>query len=401
MTTLRPTRAVVDLDAVAANFRALTASLPAGCAVMPVVKADAYGHGAGEVSLRLEREGARHFAVAVVEEGVELRRAGVTAPILAMGWIGPGQFPDLLRHGITPNLHSPGMLAELASFARRSGARLRVHVKLDTGFTRLGFGAPEIPELVAALRREEGAIEVEGAYQNFASADVPDTPQTLRQIAAFGDGVRALDAAGLSPAVLHVANSAGTLSRPPWPEGLRPPSFVRPGLLLYAPFRGLAGGEGALDAMTFASVVDQVKRVPAGTAVGYGGTFVTGRETTLAVVPAGYADGVPRSLSGKGSVLVHGRRCPIAGRVSMDLTAVDVTDLPAPPVHGDEVVFFGRQGSARLGVEELAGAAGTVPWEVLCGVGPRVPRVLVEKGAPSRVVSRFLPGGEETVRGPA
>ncbi len=142
--------------------------------------------------------------------------------------------------------------------------------------------------------------------------------------------------------------------------------------------------------MSFVSVVDQVKRVPAGTRVGYGGTFVCRRETTIAVVPAGYADGVPRSLSEKGRVLLHGRRCPIAGRISMDLTTVDVSDLPEPPRRGDPVVFFGTQGGARLGVEEAAEAAGTVSWEILCGVGPRVPRIIMRAGVPVETHSKFL-----------
>jgi alanine racemase len=145
--------------------------------------------------------------------------------------------------------------------------------------------------------------------------------------------------------------------------------------------------------MSFVSVVDQVKTVAPGTRVGYGGTFVAARTTMLAIVPAGYADGVPRSLSGKGVVLVAGARCPIAGRISMDLTAVDVTDLPAPPERGDEVVFFGTSRGARLGVEEVAGTAGTVPWELLCGVGPRVPRVIVENGVAASIQSKFLVGG--------
>lgn len=401
MRTLRPTRAVVDLDAVAANYHRLAAALPEGTSPMPVVKADAYGHGAGEVARRLEREGAAAFAVAVVEEGVELRRAGVTAPILAMGWIGTGQLPDLVRHSITANVHSVDMITGLAAFARRRGVRLGVHVKLDTGFTRLGFRFEEIAGLIQALGAASPHLSVAGAYQNFPSADLPDRGPTRRHLSAFAEAVKALDEAGLSPAVLHVANSAGTLTRPAWPDGLRPPTFVRPGLVLFAPFWGVPGGDEVRDAMTFSSVVDQVKRVPAGTPVGYGGMFVTSRESTLAVVPAGYADGIPRQLSGRGVVLVHARRCPIAGRVSMDLTAVDVTDLPSRPIHGDEVVFFGWQGGARLGVEEVAEAAGTVAWEILCGVGPRVPRLIVEGGEAPRVLSRFVADGEGRVDGAA
>jgi alanine racemase len=169
---------------------------------------------------------------------------------------------------------------------------------------------------------------------------------------------------------------------------------VRPGLALYTRFAGLPFESELRDVMAFVSVIEQVKRVSPGTRVGYGGTWVAESASTIAIVPAGYADGVPRSLSGAGGVLVGGVRCPIAGRISMDLTAVDVTGLPAPPPRGTEVVFFGTRGGARLGVEESARAAGTVSWEMLCGVGPRVPRVIVERGVPCRVISRFVPGGE-------
>ncbi len=361
---------------------------------MPVVKADGYGHGAEAVARRLEREGASSLAVAVVEEGVELRRAGITAEILVMGWIGPGQLPDLVRFGLTGNLHSFETLAFLGSFARALGKVLPVHLKLDTGMTRLGF-RPEEVETLADLLLRSPEIRVEGAFQNFASADDLESKQTAEQVATFARMIGGLDARGIRPATLHVANTAGTLLPPSWPAGLRPPSRVRPGLALFTRFPDLPG-EDLEDVMSFRSVVDQVKTVPRGTRVGYGGSFVTERTTTLAIVPAGYADGVPRSLSGRGTVLIHGRRCPVAGRVAMDLTAVDATCLEQPPSHGEEVVFFGTQDGTRLGVEELAKAAGTVSWEILCGVGPRVPRVIVDNGVPDRIVSRFLPDGDQS-----
>ncbi len=361
---------------------------------MPVVKADGYGHGAEAVSRRLEREGAQSFAVAVVEEGVELRRAGIASEILVMGWIGAGQLPDLVRFGLTGNLHSFETLASLGAFSRAWRKVLPVHLKLDTGMTRLGFRPEDVEELARSLARFP-EIRVEGAFQNFASADDPGSGQTAGQVASFGRMIQDLEARGVRPATLHVANSAGTLFPPAWPAGLRPPSRVRPGLALFTRFPGRSGGD-LEDVMSFRSVVDQVKAVPAGTRVGYGGSFVAKRATTLAIVPAGYADGVPRSLSGRGTVLIRGRRCPIAGKVAMDLTAVDATDLERPPAHGDEVVYFGTQEGTRLGVEEVAEAAGTVAWEILCGVGPRVPRVIVDNGVPDRVVSRFLPDGERS-----
>lgn len=398
MKSLRPTRAVVDLDVLGRNFRLLRARVPEGTDVMPVVKADAYGHGAEESARRLEREGARSFAVAVVEEGVELRRAGVEAEVLVMGWIGAGQLPDLVRFGLVANVHSFEMLSEIGAFARGRGLTIPVHVKLDTGMTRLGFRPEEVGDLADGLLRAVGHLEVVGAFQNFASADVPGAEQTSAQVRAFAGALGALRGRGIVPPLLHVANSAGTLAPPAWPPELPAPGRVRPGLALFTRFPGLSGDETA-DVMTFRSVVDQVKRVPAGTRVGYGGTHVTAAETLLAVVPAGYADGVPRSLCGRGEVLVRGRRCRIVGRIAMDLTAVDVTALDPPPARGEEVVLFGRQDGARLGVEEAAEAAGTVSWELLCGVGPRVPRVFFEGGRPRAVASRFFPDGDVAFHG--
>lgn len=399
MDGLRPTHALVDLDALARNFHAIGRRLPAGCAVMPVVKADGYGHGAADVARRLEREGARAFAVAVAEEGAELRRAGISGEILVMGWIGRDQLPDLLRFGLTPNAHGLELLADLADFARGHGVRLPVHLKLDTGMTRLGL-RPEEMGAAAELLARTPELTVTGAFQNFASADDVSSAQTSGQMRVYAHGIRALAERGIRPPCLHVSNSAGTLLPPDWPPDLPPPARVRPGLILYTRFAGLDGHDHG-DVMSLVSVVAQAKRVPPGTRVGYGGTFVTERESVIAIVPAGYADGIPRSLAGGGVVLVAGRRCPIAGRISMDLTAVDVTGLPSVPPRGEEVVFFGTSGGERLGAEEMARAAGTVAWEILCGVGPRVPRIILERGAPTRVSSRFFPSGEATVNAPS
>lgn len=360
---------------------------------MPVVKADGYGHGAAFVSRRLMKEGAESFAVAVVEEGAELRREGIEGEILVMGHIGAEQLPELVRHELVPNAHSLPLLADLASFAAARGIHLGFHLKMDTGMTRLGVLPGEVSGAIEILRASRGALRLEGLFQNFASADDPDSPQTPAQLRTFAAIHETLVAAGCPPAELHVANSAGTLRPPEWLEALPPPARVRPGLALYAPFPGLPGPE-LHDVMSFVSVVDQVKRVPFGTRVGYGGTFVASRDSVLAIVPAGYADGVPRSLFEKGEVVVNGARCRIAGRISMDLTAVDVTDLDPVPSPGDDVLFFGTLGHARLPVDEMASAAGTVSWEILCGVGPRVPRVLREEGVPDRVISRFFPARE-------
>ncbi len=378
---------------------------------MPVVKADAYGHGAAHVAKRLAAEGARIFAVAVVEEGLELRRAGILQSILVMGWIGRDQLASLVQGGLTANIHSVEQAEELKVFlegeegieAGKGKPPLAVHLKLDTGMTRLGVRAGDVPQVLDILDSMRGPIFFEGVFQNFASSDRPDDPQTEMQANSFEECVRAVRARGHRPTMIHTDNSAAMLSRladstSSLRSSLSKKSFVfeishvRPGLALYARVPGLSSeaNDSLQGVMSFVSVVDQVKTVPAGTRVGYGGTFVCARTTTLAIVPAGYADGVPRSLSGHGAVLIAEKRCPLAGRVSMDLTTVDVTDLPSPPRRGDEAVFFGRQAGARLGVDEVAAAAGTVSWEILCGVGPRVPRMILSGGKVVAKESKFL-----------
>ncbi len=259
--------------------------------------------------------------------------------------------------------------------------------------TRLGVIPAEVPRVLDSLDAMKTRIFLEGVFQNYASSDRSDDPQTEAQTHTFKEVVSSVLARGHRPTMVHVANSGATLLPPPFEgiPGLRI-SHVRPGLALYARVPGVfsEANDSLRDVMSFVSVVDQVKTVPAGTRVGYGGTFVCARRTTLAIVPAGYADGVPRHLSGRGHVLVGGRRCPIAGRVSMDLTAVDVTDLPSPPSRGEDAVFFGTQAGASLGVEEVAAAADTVSWEILCGVGPRVPRIILEGGQTVARESKFL-----------
>src|ERR1035437_7906906 len=325
---------------------------------MPVVKADAYGHGAAHVAKRLAAEGARVFAVAVVAEGLELRRAGILQQILVMGWIGEDQLPALASGGLTPNVHSVEQLQELKSFCEREDISIRAHLKLDTGMTRLGILPGDVPRVLDLLDEAGAKIVLEGVFQNFASSDRPDDPQTEAQTYAFEEIPSLVLSRGHRPTMIHTDNSAAMLaglknfpSSPSKRSSLFEISHVRPGLALYARVSGLSSeaNDSLRDVMSFVSVVDQVKTVPAGTRVGYGGAFVAARPTRLAIVPAGYADGVPRSLSGHGAVLIAGRRCPLAGRVSMDLTTVDVTDLPAPPARGDEAGFFGRQGGARVG----------------------------------------------------
>ena len=362
----RPTKALVDLSAIAQNYRLLRER--AGVAVIPVVKADAYGHGAVPVARRLAAEGAGMFAVAIAEEGVELRRGGVAGDILLLNYSDAGDLPLHRAFGLTPTLHD---LGQAEAFARAAGTwtpALPVQVKLDTGMGRLGIPPREIGALAEILRRAPG-LSVRGVFAQLSAAEDPGSPATPAEIRGFSDGVAALRAAGIAPERVHLANSAGVLGRP---ESRF--TAVRPGLALYGvPPSERFAGEGLVPAMTLATRVMAVREFPSGTPIGYGGAFVTRRPSTIAVLPIGYHDGLRRSFSGKVSVLLRGREAPIVGAVSMDLTFVDATDDGASP--GDPVVCLGADAGRRVTAWDLARAAGTIPYEILCGIGPRVPRV--------------------------
>lgn len=366
----RPTRAVVDLDAIAENFRALEVRAGGPGRVFPVVKADAYGHGALPVAGRLAREGAVRFAVALAEEGLALREGGIEGEILLLSSGDPSDAAELARHRLTPSLYDPGQARAMSESARALPAPLPVHVKLDTGMGRLGFRPEQMSELVALLRASP-ALKVTGIFTQFARADEPESEATRGQLAAFRLGVAAFRNAGIDPGLVHAANSAGAL----WLSSARFDA-VRPGLALYGISPADRTGATPLrPALSLETRVLSIKTLPAGSPVGYGGTFVTARKTDVAALPIGYHDGLRRSLSGGSHVLMQGGNAPIIGAVSMDLTLVDVTDCGARP--GDRAVVLGRVGAAEVTAWDLARAAGTVPWEILCGIGARVPRVYV------------------------
>jgi alanine racemase len=362
----RPTAARVRLDAVAENFRLVT-RVVGPAEVCAVVKANAYGHGAVPVARRLEEAGCRRFAVALLEEGVELREAGISAEVLLLQGVAPGQVPEVLAHGLVPVLSSLAAL-ELASEAAGSAA-LPLHVKFDTGMGRLGL-APEQAGEVCELLRGRRNLELVGVCTHFARAG--ECAHTTReQLTRFDDVRAALRGAGFRPGLVHAANSAACFSEPAARY-----DCVRVGLALYGahPEPGLPHAEGLRPALAWTTALDHVRRVPAGSPISYGGTFVTSRPSALGLVPVGYADGYRRALGNRASVLVRGRRAPVVGRVCMDLAVLDLTDVPgAAP--GDEAVLIGAQGDDAIPVEEVASWLDTIPYEVLCGIGPRVPRV--------------------------
>ena len=369
----RPTLAHIDLDALAHNAQAIRAFLSAGRrgaepALVGVVKADAYGHGAVEVARTLVGAGARMLACADIEEGVALRAAGLTAPILVFGAFSLGDLDGIFDHDLTPTVLSPTAGRRLQEAAARRGIRARYHLGIDTGMNRLGFRHDNLPHTIPELLAASN-LELEGVYTHFGTADQPGDELFARQRRNFEAADRVLAGLGARGYVRHAANSGALLSEPStWFD------LVRPGLLMFgvAP-QAFEGRVPVLPVMSLRSRVAAIKGVRVGERIGYGGRFVARRPTTMAIVPAGYADGLDTRLEGRGCVLVRGRRAPIVGSVSMDVCAVDVTGMDVQP--GDEVVITGRQGGDQITVAEMAGWVSTIPYELLCRVGARVERI--------------------------
>ncbi len=363
-------RALVDLDAVAANYRFLAGRV-APRPVYAVVKADAYGHGAGPVAARLAREGADRFAVANVEEGVLLRRAGIGGEVLILSRAEPEERPRISAYGLTPALYDASQAEAFAAAAGTRSEPLAAHLEIDAGMGRAGIRPEELDRVIGILRRSP-RLSLAGTFANLSSADDPASPETARQVGVLGAAVARLREAGIGPGLVHAANSAAILGAPPaWLDA------VRPGLALYgvSPADALAS-DALRPAMSIEARVASVRTVPAGTPLGYGGRFVTSRESTIAVLPIGYRDGLRRCMSGRVSVLVRGMRVPVVGAVSMDVTLVDATGTGVR--RGDRAVCLGRDGGETVTAWDLARAAGTIPYEILCGIGPRVERVHTE-----------------------
>jgi len=385
---IRPTFARVDLDALKSNYRAIVDHLEHERPARPprtiaVVKANAYGHGAPQVARALEDAGADLLACADIEEGQTLREAGVRAEILVFGALSVSDLDGLFDCRLTPTISTPGAARAVQAAAARYKQTLRYHLKLDTGMNRLGFRADNLrrtlPELLASPNLELAAV-----YTHFATADDPESPLFAEQRARFERALDVIDEIG-PPSVrrpapggstrpertpyIHAANSAALLrDARVWYDR------VRPGLLLYGVVPPpLTSTIVLTPIMTLKSHIVAVKGVRVGEGVGYGVTFHAAQPTTIAIVPAGYADGLDLRLAGRGAVLVRGRRAPIVGSVCMDMLMADVTGLDVSP--GDEVVIIGSQDGDRIDVREMAAAIGTIPYEMLCRIGSRIERV--------------------------
>ncbi len=370
---IRPTEARVSLGAVARNTHRLREVLGPRTGIIAVVKADAYGHGAVRVARLLEGLGVQGFGVATVEEGVELRDAGVRAPVLVMGAAYGKDHEEVIARDLTPMV---GVAADVEQFAqaarRRRMLRMPIHMKVDTGMSRLGVTTHRFEDFLRACA-EHPTVRVDGMATHFACADMLDPEPTETQLARFIGCLDQARAMGADPQMIHAANSAATLRFPRTRFDM-----VRPGLLLYGALPASHLEDPGLEpCMSWRTRINALRRIPAGAAVSYGGTWVAPRPTVIATLPVGYADGYPRALSNRARVIVRGARARQVGNVCMDLCMVDVTDLPGVAV-GDEVVLMGTQGEARITPEELAAWADTIPWEILGGITRRVPRVYDE-----------------------
>jgi alanine racemase len=406
---VRPTRAIVDLGAIESNLRAIKAFLgrrwniepppqSIGPGIIAVVKANAYGHGSSEVGLALERAGANMLACADIEEGIVLRQAGVRIPILVFGALGISDLDGVFEYDLTPTISTPSAARALAAAAARRSqtgvrpgsdrgqtgvrpgsdrgqtpiaavdGRLHCHLKIDTGMNRLGFRHDNLertlPEIAASPH-----LAIDAVYTHFATADEREHPAFAQQRERFETACETIAALGIRPGWRHMANSAALLrDERVWYD------FVRPGLLLYGIVPPPLTSTLALrPALSLHSRIVHVKGMHPGEGTGYGLNTVVDRPSTIAIVPAGYADGLDRRLAGRGSMLVRGRRVPIVGSVCMDMTTIDVTGMDVST--GDEVVIVGEQGEESIGMREIAAAIGTIPYELLCRVGARIERV--------------------------
>jgi alanine racemase len=368
----RPTIAEIDRAALRANYRALSVHTN-GAKIMAVVKADAYGHGAVEVARVLRAEGCGHFGVATIEEARELRANGVSERIYLLGGFFAAQAEAIADLDLTAAIFDPALIDPLDRAAQRAGrGALPVHLKLDTGATRLGI-LPSDLDLAITLMQRARALRFEGAFTLLASAADPASPVTDRQLRIFHAAIAQLRAAGFDLPVNHVANSAAIVLRQDAHLNL-----MRPGLALYGlpPVQAVRDRIELRPVMTFKTRLLQLKQVPAETGVSYGHTFTTPRASTIGVLPVGYADGYRRGLQHGGEVLIRGRRAPVVGAICMDLTMVDLTGVPEAQV-GDEVMLWGTSGAIVLSVNDVARIARTISYEMICTVGRRVARVYV------------------------
>lgn len=336
---------------------------------MVVVKANAYGHGAVETTNTLIRRGISRVAVVSLEEGITLRQAGINAPIVVLGPLFQEHIADLIGHQLTPVVSDSSLFPALAQAAASLPTPYPIHLKIETGMGRLGLTMDELASVVGS-HKFPASLHLEGLMTHLADTDGPAVETTQRQLAQFNEAIETVKAGGFSVPLIHAANSGGAVR---FPQAHF--SLVRPGIMLYG-YHTLPCSVSVPDlkpVLSLRTCIAQLRTIQAGHTVGYNGAFTTTRPTRIAILPIGYADGLSRRLSNRGHVLIHGQRAPIAGLVCMDMTMVDVTHIAGATV-GDEAVLIGRQGQEHITADDMARWAETISYEVLCAIGPRVPR---------------------------
>lgn len=376
MKTYYRVQANIDLDAIYENVKNAKKLLQPETKMMAVIKADGYGHGAVEIAETID-ELVDAYGVAILEEGIELRKAGVRKPILILGYTAPGQYNNMIAYDIATAVFTLDMAEKISETAKKMHQRAKIHLKLDTGMSRIGFSCNQksLEEIQKISHLPN--ISIEGCFSHFARMDEADKRKAMAQFERFMDFTKEIENRGISLPVKHISNSAGIMEEPKVHLNM-----VRDGICLYGMYPSEEVQKDRLPlkpAMEVKAWVSFVKELPPGIEIGYGGTYTTQRTTRVATIPVGYADGYPRCLSGKGWVLILGQRAPILGRVCMDQFMVDVTHIPGVSV-GTEVTLVGKDGKEEITVEEISSMAHSFQYEFVCDVGKRVPRVYYRHG---------------------
>ena len=381
----RDTVIEVDLDALSHNIDEFRRHLKKHVKMMIVVKADAYGHGAVEVAKAALSAGASYLAVAFLDEAVELRNAGISAPILVLGYTPPHAFKTAVDYDLTCTVYLPDHLRKMEEAAMKAGKPLRVHIKVDTGMGRLGLAPEEVLSFVRKLNHSP-YIEWEGIFTHYATADESDKEYALSQEKKFRQVIETLTKNHLKPSLVHIANSAGAID-------LHEHSYnmVRLGISVYGFYPSVEVNQKAVSlkpVLTLKTKVSSVKKPPAGTGISYGKTYIVNGEEWIAAIPVGYADGINRHLSNRGYALINGQRVPIVGRICMDQLMLNVTGV-MPVEVGQEVVLYGRQKQNAITVDEVADMLGTIHYEITCMLSHRIPRIYLRDGKVTAIVNRL------------
>ena len=367
--SFHPTFATVDLTALSHNLSQVQKCLPHGCVVMPVVKANAYGHGAIETAQALIRQGVSHLAVFSIEEAIALRQAEIAVSIVVLGPFFPQQVEDLIGYRLTPVVSDRSMLEVMARAARSQPAPYPIHLKIETGMNRLGLTQHEL-EALLNKHMFPPSLKLEGLMSHLADSDGDSLDITETQIARFNRALKVARDGGYEVPLIHLSNSGGIIR-----FSSAHYTLVRPGIMLYG-YHTLPSTVPVPDLKPILSLktcIVQLRPIQPGDRVSYNGTFIAHRATRIAILPIGYADGLSRHLSNRGVVLVRGQRVPIVGLVCMDMVMIDVTTVSDVTV-GDEVVIIGQQGGETITAKDIAEWTGTIPYEILCAISPRVPR---------------------------